>query len=292
MQIDIGFEYLTIAGVAIFILFAAAAYFGQYYFGMRSKNPELHVLNKARDSPFPPVITMVDPTGRQLYFNGEKERREEAKLKNEDYGLLIDPLLMGKLPESRLVDGSRQYFYGAGFYFPTSPNGARTIVQLVRKIRSEYPQLNFIRDDITIIELLFKTGSDLPKDIETVIKQYPLEDYYGNDAIQELGIDKSLLPEQLASTLADTFEEIKGKLKQWKVEPGWFSMHEGLSLLPIGTQSNDMKRLETITKINTMNDVLKEPPVWEGLLKIVVIVGGLLVLAYMIIVNVRPGGGA
>jgi len=37
---------------------------------------------------------------------------------------------------------------------------------------------------------------------------------------------------------------------------------------------------------------MKEPPVWEGLLKIVVIVGGLLVLAYMIIVNVRPGGGA
>lgn len=285
MNIDIGFEYITIAGVAIFILFAAAAYFGQYYFGMKSKNPELHVLNKARDFPFPPVITMVDPTGRQLYFNGEKERKEEAKLKNEDYGLLIDPLLMGKLPESRLVDGSRQYFYGAGFYFPTSPNGARTIVQLVRKIRKEYPQLNFIRDDITLVELLFKTGSDLPKDIETVIKQYPLEDYYaGNDAVLDQNID--------VDTLVALFEEIKGKLKAWKVEPGWFSMHEGLSLLPIGTQSNDMKRLETITKINTMNDVLKEPPVWEGLLKIAVIVGGLLVLAYMIIVNVKAGGGA
>jgi len=281
VSIEIGWELLGLSGVIAFALFAAAAYFGNYYFSMKSKNPELHVLNKSRDSPFPPVITMVDPSGRQLYFNGEKERREDAKLANEDYGLLLDPLLMGKLPESRLEDGTRQYFYGTGFYFPTSPNGARTIVQLIKKVRSEYKMLNFIRDDITLIELLFKTGADLPKDIETVIQQYPLEDYFGDDVVaNDINVE----------TLASIFEEIKGKLKSWKVTPGWFSMHEGLSLLPIGTQSNDMKRLETITKINTMNDIMKEAPVWESLLKIVVIVGGLLVLAYMIIVNVKPGG--
>jgi len=278
VSINIGFEYLTIAGVVVFVLLAAAAYFGQYYFNMKSKNPELHVLNKAREAPFPPVITMVDPSGRQLYFNGEKEKKENAKLKNEDYGLLIDPLLMGKLPESRLVDGSRQYFYGAGFYFPTSPNGARTIVQLVRKIRSEYPQLNFIRDDITLIELLFKTGSDLPKDIATVIKQYPLEDYYSDEQLLEQDIT--------AESLAVIFEEIKGKLKKWKVEPGWFTMHDGLALLPIGTQSNDMKRLETITKISTMNDVMKEPAPWEGIAKVCILSASIIVVSYMVIVNI------
>jgi len=283
MNINIGFEYVTIAGVIVFILFAASAYFGNYYFNMRRNNPELHVMSAAREQPFPPIITMVDPAGRNLFFNGDKEKKEDAKLKNSDYGLLIDPLLMGKLPESRLADGTRQFFYGAGFYFPASPNGARTIVQLVRRIRKEYPQLNFIRDDITLMELLFKTGADLPKDIDTVIQQYPLEDFFG-DNVEYHDIN--------VNSLTATFEEIKGKLKAWKVEPGWFSMHEGLSLLPIGTQSNDMKRLETITKINTLNDIMKEPPAWEGLLKIVVIVGGLLVLAYMIIVNVRPGGGA
>jgi len=252
VSINIGYEMLGLAGVIVFVLFGASVYFGQYYFNMKSKNPELHVLNKARDAPFPPVITMVDPSGRQLYFNGDKERREDAKLKNEDYGLLLDPMLMGKLPESRLEDGTRQYFYGTGFYFPTSPNGARTIVQLIKKIRKEYPMLNFIRDDITLIELLFKAGSDLPKDIETVIKQYPLEDYFGDDVVQQdINVD----------VLTSTFEEIKGKLKAWKVTPGWFSMHEGIALLPIGTQSNDMKRLETITKIHTMTDILKEPPV-------------------------------
>src|SRR3989304_2030216 len=127
MIIDLGFEYITIGGVVIFALFAAAAYFGNYYFNMRRNNPELHVLSTARDQPFPPVITMVDPSGRNLFFNGEKEKKEDAKLANGDYGLLIDPLLMGKLPESRLADGTRQYFYCAGFYFPASQNGARTI---------------------------------------------------------------------------------------------------------------------------------------------------------------------
>lgn len=283
VSINVGFEIVTIAGIIIMAAIGAAVYFGDYYFSMKRNNPEIHVFNRARKAPFPPIITMVDPSGRQMHFNGEKERKEDAKLTNADYGLLCDPLIVGKLPHSALEDGTRQYFYGTGFYLPVDPNGARTIVQLVKKIRAEYPKLNFIRDDVTLIELLFKTGTDINKDIETVIQLYPLENYVGNE---EITSDDITVPK-----LVTTFEEIKGKLKKWKVEPGWFSMHEGLALLPIGTGNRDMSRLETITKINTMNDVMKEPSTTEALLKIVVIVGGLLVLAYMIIVNVKPGGG-
>lgn len=83
--------------------------------------------------------------------------------------------------------------------------------------------------------------------------------------------------------LKTIIEEIKGKLKTWKVEPGYFTMKEGLELLPIGTTSTDMKRIETITKINTQNDMAKAG---ENYMMYLYVVGGLatvMVVAYMVI---------
>ena len=306
MQLNLPFEVIIGGAVFLFCSVGAAVYFGNYYFDMKRKHPELHVMQKARTKPYPPVVAMVDPSGRSFYFNGEKERKQDCKLKKEDFGLLLDPNTVSKMPRSRLEDGTQVFYYGAGFHFPVDPNGARTIVQLVRKIRIEYPKLNFIRDDVVLLELLTKSGTDLPIDIANVMKMYPLEAYYEEMAKNACEAPGGLFKKKGSKTeerrptyteitideLAEMIEEIKGKLKTWHVEPGYFSMHEGMNLLPIGTMSSDMKRLETVTKINAMNDMAKEAAPWDSLVRFFLIIMAAIVIAWMVISAMTPKGAA
>jgi hypothetical protein len=124
-----------------------------------------------------------------------------------------------------------------------------------------------------------------------ILKSYPLEDYY-EEVIKTTPKGKVPTPKEniTPKAISDMIEEIKGKTKTWQVQPGWFSMNEGIALLPIGTMSSDMKRLETITKINTMNDMAKEAAPWDSLVRFALIIMAAIVVAWMVIVNVRPPG--
>ncbi len=304
-NIDIPLEYIGGAALFIMALFLGFFYFANYYMEMRSKHPELHVFQKSRKKPFPPVIAMVDPSDKLVLFNGVLEKKTGIKLDKKDYGLLLDPHQVTKMPKSRLEDGTGLFLYGAGFHFPTSPNGARIIVQFVNKIRKEHPKLNFIRDDIVLIELFTKSGTDLKADIINVLKMYPLENDNSSTIIQAdieniQNLSKDELKNYLESSeqtslkltvddIADIVETIKGQTKTWKPQPGFFSMHDGISLLPIGTMSSDMTRLETVTKMNTANDFMKAPDPWMNALKFVALIGGGLILAWMIITAMKPG---
>lgn len=301
MELNLPFEVIITLAIMLLGSVFAAIFFGNYYFDMKSKHPELHVLQKARKAPFPPVVAMVDPSGRAYFFNAEKEKKQDCKLKKEDYGLLLDPNTVSKMPKSRFEDGTQLFLYGAGFHFPTDPNGARTIVQQVRKIRDNYPQLNFIRDDIVLMELLTKSGTDLPRDIEKVMKMYPVEEYFEDlekgwesnpkkrNKREQEQIDSQLGFKNITGEdITTVIEDIKGKSKLWRVEPGYFSMHEGTALLPIGTMSSDMKRLETITKINTMNDMAKEAAPWDSLVRFFLIIMAAIVIAWMVISAMTP----
>ncbi len=304
---DIPLEYIGFAALFILAMFFGLVYLGNYYMDIRSRHPELHVLQKARKKPFPPVIAMVDPSDKLLLFNGTLEKKTDIKLDKKDYGLLIDPHQVTKMPKSRLEDGTGLFLYGAGFHFPTSPNGARTIVQFISKIRKEYPKLNFIRDDIVLIELFTKSGTDLPNDITNILKMYPLEtpiipvEEFERMDVHEMGrLSEKELAEYIkeqeqketkltVDNIVEMVEDIKGRTKGWQVQSGYFNMHDGISLLPIGTMASDMTRLETVTKMNTANDLMKEPDPWMNTLKFVALIGGGLLLAWMIISAMRPG---
>lgn len=170
---------ILVLALAFLAMFGALAYFASYWMDLRQKCPELDVYLAARKKPRPLIVNLVDLSGRILTFKGTKARPQDPHLKKDDYGLLLDPRLASKMPKSTLEDGTPILFYGANFHFPISPNGARTMVQLIRKIRKEYPQLNFIRDDIVIMELLTKSGEDLPRDITNVLAMYPQEEGQG-----------------------------------------------------------------------------------------------------------------
>ncbi len=307
VNMDIPLEYIGAAALLIMGLFLGFFYFANYYMVMRSKHPELHVLQTARKKPFPPVIAMIDPSDKIIMFNGILEKKTDIKLSKQDFGLLLDPHQVTKMPKSRMEDGTGIFLYGAGFHFPTSMNGARTIIQFVDRIRKVHPQLNFIRDDIVLIELFTKSGMDLKVDIANVLKMYPL-DKEGNtndmlkielDNIQDL--TKTELASYLASSegtslklivddIAEMVETIKGETKGWKVQPGFFSMHDGISLLPIATMSSDLTRLETVTKMNTANDFMKEADPWMKVVTIVVIMLVVLVVSWMVIQAMTPKG--
>lgn len=300
VSIDLPMEVLGFIGLVIMALFAGCVYFGTYWLDMRQKNPELHVMTAARKPPFPKVVVMVDKSGRHMFFNGIKEKPQDAKFKEDAYGLKLDPALASKMPQSRLEDGTPILYYGVNFHFPTDPNGARAIVQLVKKIRKEYPQLNFIRDDIVLLELLTKSGEDLPNDVKVVKNMFPFEASAEQGTPQKPtafgwlkgtknpseNTDTTEAKEQTQLTekeLVNLIEEIKGQLKSWKIEPSSFSMKEGLDLLPIGTTGTDMQRIESITKIATQNDLSKDKPGWEDAAKFLAIIVGIVVVAYMVI---------
>ena len=311
MELNLGnvpIEYIGAAAILILGLFLGFFYFANYYMEIRRKHPELDILNRSRNRPFPPIIEIVDPSDKTLMFNGVLEKKTDIKLAKKDYGLLIDPKQLTLMPKTRMEDGTNRFFYGAGFHFPTSPNGARTIVQFIDKVRKEYPKLNFIRDDIVLIELFTKSGTELPKDVKNILKMYPLENpIITIDESERMGFEEIALmdeKEQLeyhkkqadkedrltVDKIVELVEDVKSKIKGWKVEPGYFSMHDGIALLPIATMSSDMTRLETITKMNTANDFMKAPDPWMATVKFVALVGGGLLLAYMIITAMRPAG--
>jgi len=343
---NIPMEIIGIVLGIIMALIGAVFYFGTYWYDMRKKNPELDVFLKARKPPYPPIISMVDLSGRMFCFVGEKDKPHDVKFKKDDFGLLLDPRFASKAPRTRLEDGTTILFYGTNFHFPLDLNGARAIVQTVKKIRHEYPELDFIRDDIVLLELLTKEGEDLYHDVREVLHRYPQEieeiEEPSSIHLPKIRLPKSLrriiskeeieenenagviepqketdktdktenadpeteteaendIPIEDIAVMDDTLteddiveivEEIKAKLKQWKIEPGFFSLKEGLELLPIGTTSTDMKRVETITKINTQNEIGYRPT-WEDTAKFIGIVVAIIVVAYMVISALKPPG--
>lgn len=300
VSVDLPLDILGLIGLIFLGLVGGFIYLLMYWMDMRSKNPELHAFNKARSKPFPDVVSLVDLSGRHFFFNAEKDKPHDVRLKKDDYGLMLDSRLASKRPRSRLEDGVSVMYYGTGFHFPVDPNGARTIVQLVRRIRKEYPQLNFIRDDIVLMELLIKSGNDIAHDVNIVLEMYPLEAVEETTETKTVTLKskvrKALYGEEketdkilyvTSNELVDTIEEIKGKLKEWRVEPGWFSMKEGLELLPIGTTAADMKRAVTIEKINTQNELGRPLEWWKELATPAMYSAAIMVVAYLVITAMK-----
>lgn len=286
--VNVPLEYIGGAGILFMALIIGLVYFFIYWSDMRSKNPELHVFNTARHKPFLDIVALIDLSGRHFFFNAEKDKPHDVKLKKDDYGLMLDSRLASKRPRSRMEDGISIMYYGTNFHFPVDPNGARTIVQLVRKIRKEYPQLNFIRDDIVLLELLTKSGEDIAHDIDIVLEMYPLVTICKTD-IKKVpnGKEKDKIECITKDDLIKLMKDIKGKLKDWRVEPGWFSMKEGLELLPIGTTSADMKRAVTIEKINTQNEMGRPLEWWKELMIPAFYASAIIVVAYLVITAMK-----
>lgn len=268
---------LSILGVIIgFIILIAVmatlSYFIMYWNDIRTKNPELHVLRKARKHPYPPIIALVDGAGKIILSIGEKEKKSDVQFKKDDYGLLIDPAILTKQPKSSLADGTTVYFYGTDTYFPTDPLSMRTIRQLIHHMRKEFQVFEYINNDIVLMELLFKEGSDLLFDCGTVISRMEL------DAVIEVEQDGEVIKRQLVEPeeLAYAIEQSKSQLKTVKVSNGFFSFNEGLSRLPLATVAGDFKR--AIQLVQQASELKKDDDMmFKAAVAFAVVVGAIVV---------------
>lgn len=258
--------FIAVAGLIVFLLLF---WLGNFWWDIRSNYPEIHAHKAAKDKPHPPVIDLVDNSSRHFIFSGVKEKKHSLTLKNEDYGLMLDPALSSKMPKDHYADGVSVLSYGTKFHFPIDHLGARGIVQMVDKIRKLYPKLAFIRDDFVLLELLQKSATDLPEDISVVLENYKQDAF-----------NKQVLTEE---EFIKTIEEIKMKLTEWKLESGFYTLADAISKLPFGMMAIDMKRAVNLAKAEERNDNMqKNEELWNNIKAVGAIIA-IMVVAYMVI---------
>lgn len=263
--------FVIVAGMLDFLLIF---WLGNYWWDIRNNYPEIHAHKAAKEKSHPPVIDLVDNSGRHFIFSGEKEKNHSLTLKNEDYGLMLDPALSSKMPADHFLDGTRVLSYGTTFHFPVDHLGARGVIQMVRKIRELYPKLAFIRDDFVLLELLQKSATDLPDDIKVVLENYK------QDAFNEEILDKDEFVKMI--------EEIKKKLKEWKLESGFYTLAEAISKLPFGMMAVDVKRAVNLAKAEERNDnQQKDADMWKYLIMALCVIGAI-VVSWMVITSMAP----
>lgn len=268
---------LTVIGgfmIALFYLFS-------YWNNIRSKMPELDVLQQCRKRPFPPLIIIIDGAGRMLFFVGEKDKKTDVKFKKDDYGLLIDPAILTKKPKSTLIDGTTVYLYGTDTYFPIDPLGARGIVQVIRQIRKEFALFDYVKDDVVIMELIMKEGDDLLKDCETVMQRID-----ANQGVQEIDPDTGEIIEReevTALELKYAIEESKKKFKTYGVSDGYFSFNDALERIPLGSTSGDFNRAIQLAQYGERNEMGSTEQKWWIAAMVFSIVAGVLILAVLIL---------
>lgn len=260
--------------VAALINFLLLFYLGNYFWDIRSNYAEIHAHKAAKDKPYPPVIDLVDNSGRHFIFSGEKEKNHSLTLKNEDYGLMLDPALSSKMPSDHFLDGTRVLTYGTKYHFPVDHLGARGVIQMVKKIRELYPKLQFIRDDFVLLELLQKSATDLPYDIKVVLENYKQDAFNAEKITNE--------------EFVNMIEEIKTKLKEWKLESGFYSIADAISKLPWGMMAVDVKRVVALAKAEERNDnAQKDADMWKYLIMALCVIGAI-VVSWMVITSMTP----
>lgn len=262
-----------VAGVII-IEFIGLLYFGNFWYDIKTKMPDVYARQTAAKKKLP-IIELMLGSGRILVGIGDKDKNYDLKFKQkEDIGFLVDPALLSKHPHNHYPDGTPRYEYGTDFHFPNDSLGIRGVISVIRNIRKEYPLLDRIRDDFVFLELLSKEGEDLINDCTFVLSRYEAES------------DDDIIT---AESFAETIEEIKTNLKKWKVESGFYTNKQALDRLPFGTFAKDIEAIEEITELNARNELdTKMKEMWMYVTIFAAVVG-VPVIAYLIIDAMKGG---
>lgn len=230
---------LGLIGLVIVGLFFSTIWFGSFWWDIKTKYNDVYVRRYCEKKHLP-IIRVIDGSGRESWLIGDKDKNYDLKFKGKERNVLVDPAYLSKTPSDQLPDGTRIYNYHTNFHFPIDKVGVSGIISMFRRIRSEYAQLEPIRDDFVILELMGKGSKDLILDCQKVLGRYDIDEEFFS-----------------ADDLALIIEDIKSNLKKWKVEQGFVSINQAVSRFPFGTFAIDVNQIEEVTEQNYENELGK-----------------------------------
>jgi hypothetical protein len=137
---------------------------------------------------------LVDKAGTEVTFESVTDIEHPGLVENEH--TLVNPNLVSVKQRGRLTNGVPTLNYVLPYPFPMGFTSSLAIVQLVKKIREDFPALSFIADDLRIISLAFCSDKYLVANCRTAIEtslkmgaDLPAEFLFNDD--EELGHDDS-----------------------------------------------------------------------------------------------------
>lgn len=239
---------------------------------LKKNYPELAVHQAAKKGSHPPIIEIMDLSGASRQFSGVKEKAQDVSFKNKDYRVIFDPRLAGTIPKDRYSDNVPVYRYVSSLYFPVDTIGAVAVSQCMDRIHKEYPELDFIHDDFTIMGLLAAPSEDLVYDIPNVLNSYPIE----NSADENGRIIT-------ADRVTEILQEIQLKMKTWGIKSGFYSIADAIKAIPIGTTAPDMQQVIQYAKLEYANDNKKgDYDKYFPVIAVCMIIGTI-AMAYMVV---------
>lgn len=233
---------MILAGVTA-ILLAICLYLAYFYIEQKKKYPESVIIAES-DKKKIPIIEVIDSTNTRHTFLAKKKDKMDYKFKS-DFGLQVDPNNLTVVESERYPRGQPVYRYVPDFYAPVGVKGSRAILELRNHIRKEHPELDFIIDDLTLINLVLVDSSDkLAHDCRIILEQY--EQSYDEDGFEEI----------TESVLVETIESIKDEIPSIQLKPGFINFRNAVKLLPIGVTALDIKTIEQkVTAINNQSKI-------------------------------------
>jgi hypothetical protein len=271
VSISLTLIQLGMVGVLILILFGTTMFFGMFWWDIKSKFNDVYVRQYCRKKNLP-VIRTIDGSGREAWLIGDKDKDYDLKFKSKERNVLVDPAYLSKMPSNHLPDGTKLYDFHTNYHFPIDKVGISGVVSMFRRIRKEYPQLNPIRDDVVILELMGKNSADLIEDCQKVLGRFDVDE-----------------DECSVQDLANTIESIKSNLKNWKIEQGYMSVNQAVSRLPFGTFAVDISQIEEVTEQNYENEFGKRQ---SEMMMWMTVIGGIILCAgiAVYIISMTQGG--
>lgn len=112
----------------------------------------------------------TDLAGTKIEFECKTNKDSPGLVKNVH--TLVNPNLVSTRQRGRLANGIPTLDYVAPYHFPFSKTDALALVQTKEYVRDNFPQLNWVEDDLDIIMLIFCNSKYLYENCVNIVVSY------------------------------------------------------------------------------------------------------------------------
>lgn len=249
MPIGIPIEGVLLLGGFLFI---ELYWIWRYWDNIKNYCPEASIFKHARENGIA-IMQKWYMSGFFVFERLEKDKKGDmyAKIPPDSHeGIRFDPRIQSKTSKSYTKGGLEIYQYGSNSPFNLSPLNAISMNQIVKYVRSTYPELDFLTPQ-TVLEFCQKPKQVLIQDCINLVSTYntidsisisheksvAIKEKIKEDMLDKYGVDTDAakinfetekeymnqIQKLKAEHLAMLFQKIQLELIHLTVEPGYFS---------------------------------------------------------------------